>query len=299
MTHAFGSDKKNGSKQHIRMVYLFLLVLIVGVVICGAATLTMSYHHTASLDGLENPVSPWAHNLINRTHDPLKEYARGSWTGQSYSQPLHLGVGVVLATILLVLCLMIPQWPLHPVGLVMAGTWYIGQAWASIMFGWFIKMAIVRYGGAKAYNIAKHMNLKYEIAVSAMNLAKIYWRKDKYELVISSLKEEIKPRDFVLPDQLFDRTKGRPSTFFGDGIVAHVAFAEPFCNGMRDIIHKGVGELGIKHHFTGTYVWADPKVQTVYVFLSNRVYPRSDNYKISKFDIRTNIQQVIYNAIEE
>ena len=51
--------------------------------------------------------------------------------------------------------------------------------------------------------------------------------------------------------------------------------------------------------FTGTYAWADPENQTVYVFLSNRVYPRSDNYKISKFDIRTNIQQAIYNAIEE
>lgn len=51
--------------------------------------------------------------------------------------------------------------------------------------------------------------------------------------------------------------------------------------------------------FTGTYAWTDPENQTVYVFLSNRVYPRSDNYKISKFDIRTNIQQAIYNAMED
>jgi CubicO group peptidase (beta-lactamase class C family) len=49
--------------------------------------------------------------------------------------------------------------------------------------------------------------------------------------------------------------------------------------------------------FTGTYVWADPDEEIVYVFLSNRVFPRSDNYKISKYDIRTNIQQVIYDAI--
>ncbi|MCK5775930.1 MAG: serine hydrolase, partial [Bacteroidales bacterium] len=48
--------------------------------------------------------------------------------------------------------------------------------------------------------------------------------------------------------------------------------------------------------FTGTYVWADPKNQTVYVFLSNRVYPKADNYKISKFDFRTNIHQALYNA---
>ena len=48
--------------------------------------------------------------------------------------------------------------------------------------------------------------------------------------------------------------------------------------------------------FTGTYVWADPKNQSVYVFLSNRVYPSADNYKISKFDFRTNIHQALYNA---
>ena len=156
LTHAFGTDKKNGPKQQIRLIYLFLVILIVGLVICGAATVAMSYNHTASLDGLENPISPWGSNtVVRRSENLLKEFGRGSWTGQSYSQPLHLGIGVVLATILQVLCLMLPQWPLHPVGLVMAGTWYIGQAWASIMFGWFLKMAIVRYGGAKAYNIAK------------------------------------------------------------------------------------------------------------------------------------------------
>jgi len=50
--------------------------------------------------------------------------------------------------------------------------------------------------------------------------------------------------------------------------------------------------------FTGTYVWADPDEKLVYVFLSNRVYPKSNNYKISKYDIRTNIQQAIYDAIK-
>lgn len=49
--------------------------------------------------------------------------------------------------------------------------------------------------------------------------------------------------------------------------------------------------------FTGTYAWADPDEELVYIFLSNRVYPRSDNYKISRFDIRTNIHQAIYDAI--
>jgi 5'-methylthioadenosine phosphorylase len=69
-----------------------------------------------------------------------------------------------------------------------------------------------------------------------------------------SLKETIKPKDFVIPDQVCDRTKNRPSTFFEKGIVAHVSMAYPFCNEIRDLIHKTVDELGIEHHFGGTYV---------------------------------------------
>ncbi|MDR1941715.1 MAG: S-methyl-5'-thioadenosine phosphorylase [Endomicrobium sp.] len=69
-----------------------------------------------------------------------------------------------------------------------------------------------------------------------------------------SLKEKIKPKDFVIPDQIFDRTKNRPSTFFGEGIVAHVGTANPFCNDIRDAIHQSVYELGIEHHFGGAYV---------------------------------------------
>lgn len=57
---------------------------------------------------------------------------------------------------------------------------------------------------------------------------------------------------------------------------------------------KSYGHSG----FTGTYVWADPEENLVYVFLSNRVYPRSDNFKISRYDIRTNIQQTIYDALK-
>ena len=50
--------------------------------------------------------------------------------------------------------------------------------------------------------------------------------------------------------------------------------------------------------FTGTYAWADPETGLVYVFLSNRVYPDSENQKISKYDIRTNIHQLFYDAIK-
>jgi 5'-methylthioadenosine phosphorylase len=79
-----------------------------------------------------------------------------------------------------------------------------------------------------------------------------------------SLRKDVKPRDFIFPDQLYDRTKNRPSTFFGDGIVGHVAFAHPFCDCLRDVLHQGVKELGITHHFSGTYVCIEgPQFSTV------------------------------------
>ncbi len=69
---------------------------------------------------------------------------------------------------------------------------------------------------------------------------------------VGSLQQTIKPKDFVIPEQIYDRTKNRINTFFGNGIVAHISFADPFCNELRDIIHKCVTELAIEHHFSDT-----------------------------------------------
>ncbi|MFC1515327.1 MTAP family purine nucleoside phosphorylase, partial [Thermodesulfobacteriota bacterium] len=54
---------------------------------------------------------------------------------------------------------------------------------------------------------------------------------------VGSLKEEIKPLNIVLPDQTFDRTRNRKSTFFENGIVAHVNFADPFCSSLRKMVY--------------------------------------------------------------
>ena len=70
---------------------------------------------------------------------------------------------------------------------------------------------------------------------------------------VGSLKEEIKPLDMVIPDQLIDRTRLRQSTFFGDGLVAHVGFADPFCLELREAALKAVPG-GLNVHDGGTYV---------------------------------------------
>ena len=70
---------------------------------------------------------------------------------------------------------------------------------------------------------------------------------------VGSLKEEIAPLDLVIPDQIIDRTRQRQSTFFGDGLVAHVGFADPFCPDLREVALEAVpDELNV--HDGGTYV---------------------------------------------
>ena len=71
---------------------------------------------------------------------------------------------------------------------------------------------------------------------------------------VGSLREDFKPRDFVFPDQLVDKTWGRPSTFFGGGVVAHATFAHPFCGALSDLVCRKARELGISSHKGGTLV---------------------------------------------
>jgi 5'-methylthioadenosine phosphorylase len=71
---------------------------------------------------------------------------------------------------------------------------------------------------------------------------------------VGSLKEEYKPLDIVIPDQFFDRTKARASTFFGRGLAAHVGFAHPFCRILSGLAHESARSAGATVHKGGTYV---------------------------------------------
>jgi 5'-methylthioadenosine phosphorylase len=71
---------------------------------------------------------------------------------------------------------------------------------------------------------------------------------------VGSLKHEYQPLDIVVPDQFFDRTKGRISTFFGRGLVAHIAFAHPLCADLSKIAADAAQQVGATVHRGGTYV---------------------------------------------
>jgi 5'-methylthioadenosine phosphorylase len=102
---------------------------------------------------------------------------------------------------------------------------------------------------------------------------------------VGSLREDYKPQDLVVPTQFFDRTRGRVSTFFGDGLVAHVAFAHPFCKPLSTIAFESAKRAGASVHMGGTYVCMEgPQFSTV---------AESNSYRASGFDIigMTNLQE--------
>src|SRR5437588_3598501 len=71
---------------------------------------------------------------------------------------------------------------------------------------------------------------------------------------VGSLKEDLRPGEFLVPDQFFDRTKNRASTFFGAGLVAHVAFAHPTCGQSSGVLADACAQEAVKVHRRGTYI---------------------------------------------
>jgi 5'-methylthioadenosine phosphorylase len=71
---------------------------------------------------------------------------------------------------------------------------------------------------------------------------------------VGSLKEEHKPLDFVIPDQFFDRTRHRVDTFFGNGVVAHIAFADPVCGELASVVESACERVGVTGRHGGTYL---------------------------------------------
>lgn len=114
--------------------------------------------------------------------------------------------------------------------------------------------------GVKAAFLSRHgrghRHLPHELNYRA-NIAalKILGIKEVFSFsAVGSLKEEIAPLDFVLPDQIIDRTKSRVSTFFGSGVAAHIGFSDPFCSRLHDIIKPAAEELNLKLHTDETLI---------------------------------------------
>ena len=145
--------------------------------------------------------------------------------------------------------------------------------------------------GKRVAFLARH-GCGHRILPSELNFrANIYgFKKLGVERILSvsavgSLKEEMKPTDFVIPNQFFDRTRGRISTFFGGGVVAHVAFADPVCATLVDVLAEACRRAGVVVHKGGTYVCMEGPL------FSTKA--ESNTYRKLAFDIigMTNLQE--------
>ncbi|MBM3774771.1 MAG: S-methyl-5'-thioadenosine phosphorylase [Acidobacteria bacterium] len=117
-----------------------------------------------------------------------------------------------------------------------------------------------RLAGRRVAFLARH-GRGHRISPSELNFrANLYGLKSLgVERILSlsavgSLKEEHRPLDFVIPDQFFDRTRGRASTFFGEGLVAHISFAHPICPQLAELVHQACAAAGIRGKKGGTYL---------------------------------------------
>jgi 5'-methylthioadenosine phosphorylase len=94
---------------------------------------------------------------------------------------------------------------------------------------------------------------------------------------VGSLREDLPPTDFLIPNQFFDRTRGRTATFFGGGVVAHVTFDKPTCPRLSEHLASACDRMGVKVHRGGTYVCMEgPAFSTL---------AESHTYRQLRFDV--------------
>ena len=94
--------------------------------------------------------------------------------------------------------------------------------------------------------------LNYRANIYGMKVLGVEWILSAS--AVGSLQEQYRPMDLVFPDQFIDRTRGRISTFFGNGLVAHVGFAHPLCHELSALAADCAEEAGARVHRVGTYV---------------------------------------------
>lgn len=125
--------------------------------------------------------------------------------------------------------------------------------------------------------------INYRANIFAMKSLGVEWILSAS--AVGSLRQDYRPLDLVIPSQFYDRTQGRPSTFFGNGLVAHVAFAHPFCSALSAVAYDAATHAGATVHKGGTYVCMEgPQFSTI---------AESQSYRAAGYDIigMTNLQE--------
>jgi 5'-methylthioadenosine phosphorylase len=122
------------------------------------------------------------------------------------------------------------------------------------------ELVVGSLGGVEVVFLARH-GRGHRLLPSEINYRANLWSMKKLGVeqilsvsAVGSLKEEIAPGHLVFVDQFIDRTYRRNPSFFGEGVVAHVALAEPICGKLREALSKAASDLGLMSHPKGTYI---------------------------------------------
>jgi hypothetical protein len=145
-------DEKARPRRHWKTARYYVVALILTFFVCGAAHLYFSYHYSQTLDSNpEVPISAWGSYRLNTAVEKLREHVKGEWDQPAYNQPAHMAFGAALAGGLQYASLIMPKWPLHPVGVLLAYTWFGHTVWMSVAAGWLLRVALILFGGARLY----------------------------------------------------------------------------------------------------------------------------------------------------
>ncbi|MBI1336772.1 MAG: hypothetical protein GC164_07410 [Phycisphaera sp.] len=181
-TQAMAIEPDDDTPRHLKLGGLFIFVAVVALVCGWLLILWMSYHHSDT--PMETPIAGWGRqqfrvgeNLMMDTLDGIRS------TPISDHLPYILG-GSVLVIALFELCKRYPAWPLHPIGLLGAGTWCVNQIWPSVFLGWLVRNILIQLGGTRAYNNAKPLFIG---CLMGELFALLFWAGFAAYLAINSL----------------------------------------------------------------------------------------------------------------
>ncbi len=145
-------DEKADPPRQWKNARYYVVVLILGFFICGAAHLYFSYHHSQTLDSNpETPISSWGTYRLHPAISRLREQIVGKWNEPAYNRPAHMAFGAAVAGGLQYASLTMPKWPLHPVGMLLSYTWYGHTVWMSVAVGWLLRVVLILFGGVRLY----------------------------------------------------------------------------------------------------------------------------------------------------
>lgn len=153
--HALGLEP--GMKERTKAFFVvgLLAIALLGIVVSGAAHLISAYRYTPTIAGYES-IQWGAETIVSAQQQDLVSLDKGNYgKAITHNRPLHLAIGAGITAALQGLCVLLPGWPIHPIGIILAMTWFGQVSWLSVLIGWAIKSLMLRFGGSRLLRAAK------------------------------------------------------------------------------------------------------------------------------------------------